>query len=256
MDPVKNQTMEEDEMKKADLWKKEDLSKRYLEVVRAGIPLAKTQMEVMLALIIRMRKKVVNFLDLGCGDGVLGWAVLSKYPGARGVFLDFSKMMIDAARKKAPRNRKGLVFIQEDYGKPAWSRAVSRYGKFDLIVSGFSIHHQPDKRKREIYGEIFRLLAPGGLFLNLEHVQSATPRIKNVFDDYFVDSLFEHLRRVDSKMTRKNVGEKYYNNQLRDANILAPVEKQCHWLRGIGFKDVDCYFKIFELALFGGVKPS
>ena len=28
-----------------------------------------------------------------------------------------------------------------------------------------------------------------------------------------------------------------------------------HWLRQIGFQDVDCYFKAFELALFGGRKP-
>ena len=241
-------------MKKADIWKREDLSKRYLEIVRAGIPLAKTQIEVMLALIGRMRKKVVNFLDLGCGDGVLGWAVLSKYPKARGVFLDFSKAMIEAARKKAPKNKTGLVFIQEDYGKPAWTRSVSRYGKFDLIISGFSIHHQPDRRKKEIYREIFRLLAPGGLFLNLEHVSSATTRLKSVFDDYFVDSLYEHLRSLDKKLTRRKVGKKYYNNQLREANILAPVEKQCRWLRETGFMDVDCYFKIFELALFGGMK--
>jgi len=27
------------------------------------------------------------------------------------------------------------------------------------------------------------------------------------------------------------------------------------WLQEIGFADVDCYFKIFELALFGGRKP-
>lgn len=242
-------------MKKADIWKREDLSKRYLEIVRAGIPLAKTQIEVMLALISRMQKKVVNFLDLGCGDGVLGWAVLSKYPKARGVFLDFSKAMIEAAQKKAPRNKTNLIFIEEDYGKRSWTRSVSRYGKFDLIISGFSIHHQPDKRKKEIYREIFKLLAPRGLFLNLEHVLSATPKLKSVFDDYFVDSLYEHLRRLDQKLTREEVSAKYYNNQLREANILAPVEKQCRWLREIGFRDVDCYFKIFELALFGGIRP-
>jgi hypothetical protein len=26
-------------------------------------------------------------------------------------------------------------------------------------------------------------------------------------------------------------------------------------LRDIGFVDVDCYFKVFELAVFGGRKP-
>ena len=40
------------------------------------------------------------------------------------------------------------------------------------------------------------------------------------------------------------------------SNILATVEKQCDWLLEIGFQEVDCYMKIFELALFGGVKTK
>ena len=39
------------------------------------------------------------------------------------------------------------------------------------------------------------------------------------------------------------------------ANILAPVEVQCQWLREIGFTDVDCYLKMFEVAVFGGRRP-
>ena len=40
----------------------------------------------------------------------------------------------------------------------------------------------------------------------------------------------------------------------RAANILAPVEEQCGWLRALGFQDVDCYWKYFELAVFGGFR--
>ena len=30
------------------------------------------------------------------------------------------------------------------------------------------------------------------------------------------------------------------------------MQEQCAWLRGIGFRDVDCFWKYFELAIFGG----
>ena len=51
-----------------------------------------------------------------------------------------------------------------------------------------------------------------------------------------------------------------YLKGLRDTipqatNILPPVETQCDWLRDIGFKRVDCYQKLFELAVFGGTRP-
>jgi len=34
------------------------------------------------------------------------------------------------------------------------------------------------------------------------------------------------------------------------------VESQLDWLRELGFADVDCFFKAFELAVFGGRKPE
>jgi SAM-dependent methyltransferase len=49
-------------------------------------------------------------------------------------------------------------------------RAVASQAPFDLIVSGFAIHHQPDERKPELYQEIFGLRKPGGIFLHRELV--------------------------------------------------------------------------------------
>jgi hypothetical protein len=56
--------------------------------------------------------------------------------------------------------------------------------------------------------------------------------------------------------TRQEIEEVYYQRPDKTENILAPVETQCQWLRDIGFQDVDCFFKVFELALFGGRKTS
>ena len=67
------------------------------------------------------------------------------------------------------------TFWRMDYGDPEWSRDMHKRVYFDVIVSGFSIHHQPDTRKREIYQELYDLLEPGGIFVNIEHVKSATP---------------------------------------------------------------------------------
>jgi ubiquinone/menaquinone biosynthesis C-methylase UbiE len=241
---------------KDKVWKREDLDKRYLESQRIAIPLAGYQIEVMLYLVRKSLPRLKRFLDLGCGDGILGRAVLSNYPKAKGIFLDFSDTMIEAARKKSPKNNKNLVFITEDYGKPGWVKSVAKYGRQDLIISGFSIHHQKDHRKKSIYREIFDLLKPGGLFLNLEHVASATPWLKHVFDEFCIDALYEYHLSLDRNTKRKTIAKEHYNNPCRKANILSPVEKQCLWLREMGFKEVDCYLKIFELAIFGGIKPG
>ena len=97
---------------------------------------------------------------------------------------------------------------------------------------------------------------PGGVFLNLEHVAPSTPAVDLLFTEYFVDCLYAHHLRSDPSVLRQEVAETYYNRPDKVENILAPVESQCAWLRQIGFQDVDCFFKVFELALFGGRKPG
>jgi len=237
------------------VWKSEDLSKRYLEGVRGAIPFADAQIDLMLRLARHGVPRVRSFLDLGCGDGVLGRAFLGQYPEARGVFLDFSESMIRAAQEKTVAPGPSTRFVVCDYGKVGWIESVQADAPFDLIVSGFSIHHQPDDGKRRIYSEIFELLSPGGMFLNLEHVASASSFGGKLFDDYFVEALCRFHRRQGTSKSDQQIADEYYHRPDQAANILAPVEAQCAWLHDIGFSHVDCFFKVFELALFGGIKP-
>jgi ubiquinone/menaquinone biosynthesis C-methylase UbiE len=238
--------------KTAEVWKSPELAKMYLNSVRGAIPMAKEQIHVMMKLIEMTGREVRSFLDLGCGDGILAASILQMFPKAKGVLLDFSSPMIQAAEKKLKSFSGNLDFVTFDYASPRWVELVSP--PFDLVVSGFSIHHQPDNRKRRIYSEVYKLLQHGGMFINMEHVLPKSPWAHEVFNETFVDSIYELKTRQGEKFTRSKVAKEYYNRPDKEANILAPVEKQCEWLRKIGFKDVDCYFKILELAIFGGRK--
>jgi len=231
-----------------EVWKQPSLAAVYLEGVRGAIPLAAEQMDVMLRLVAACGGPMRRFLDLGCGDGVLSAALLERFPEARGTLVDFSPAMLEAAGKRLAG--RAVTLLNADYGSASWKDAAGAE-PYDVIVSGYSIHHQPDARKREVYREIFDLLAPGGIFVHVEHVSSPTPWVAARNDDLFVDSLHRHHR----DQSREEVARMYYQRPDKAANILAPVETQCGWLREIGFTDVDCYLKILELAVFGGRKP-
>ena len=136
------------------------------------------------------------------------------------------------------------------------AQSVSGHAPFDLVVSGLAIHHLPDDRKRELYQEVFGLVRQGGLFLNLEHVAPTSPWAEQAFNELFVDSLWAHDQRRGGTRTREDVAREWYHRPDKSENILAPVDLQCQWLREIGFQDVDCFFKLLELALFGGKKPG
>ncbi|NER32457.1 MAG: class I SAM-dependent methyltransferase, partial [Symploca sp. SIO1C4] len=190
-------------------------------------------------------------LDLGCGDGILGSAVLDQFPAAEGVLVDFSQPMLDAAQTRLAGKNVSLLAL--DYGQLGWQEKLPLQ-QFDVIVSGFSIHHQPDARKKTLYAELFELLSPGGIFLNLEHVASPTPWLEAQHDALFLEAMMAFQKGSPNPKTFDELATGYHARPDKEANILALVETQCDWLREIDYAQVDVYLKIFELALFGGIR--
>lgn len=240
----------------AAVWKKASLVESYLKRVRAGVPLAEAQFDVMMRVIEGRGAPVENFLDMGCGDGILAAAILSEYPEARGVLVDFSTPMIQAALRNLKAYSHALHFTTVDFSEPSWYDTVAARGPFDVIVSGYAIHHQPDAKKQQIFIDIFDLLTPGGVFVNMEHVASPTPWVEALHDAMFIDSLWANQIGEDEPKSRDQIAADYHAREDKAANRLSPVDHQCWWLKQIGFQDVDCYFKAFELAVFGGRRPQ
>lgn len=233
-------------------WERKEKLFKYIDGVRQFFPLAKEQLDVISRIIEKYNPLINNFLDLGCGDGFLGRFIHELYPDAHGVFLDGSKEMIERAKQKDLDGR--CDFIIQDFGKDDWTNSIITKEKFDLIISGYAIHHIENDKKKRLYNDIYQLLNPNGVFLNLEHVSSPTEKQEELFSDLFDDGMMDYQRHIGVEKTKEEIKEMYHDPQHKKLNILTPVEKQCDWLRKIGFKEVDCYMKIFELALFGGVK--
>lgn len=237
------------------VWQSPQVIRNYLTGTRRYIPLAAEQLDVMLRVVANRRQPVINFLDLGCGDGILAEVILRRYPAATATLLDFAQPMLEAARTRLAASITDLMLVQADYAISNWLKAVQPRAPFDLIVSGYSIHHQPDARKQTLYIEIFNLLQPGGLFINVEHVGSPSDWAETLWTDLFVDALWQMYRDQGETKPREQILADFLASEERAANLLALTETQCNWLRDIGFTNVDCYFKIFELAVFGGMRP-
>src|SRR5262249_17080146 len=154
--------------------------------------------------------------------------------------------MLEQARNRLASLGSRATVIEADLSTPNWQTLVA--GSCDAVVSGFAIHHLPHERKRALYEEIYSRLNEGGTFINCEHVSSPTPRLERLFDEAMSEHLWEQRRASGDTATREQVLAEYLNRPDRAANILASVEDQCGWLRDIGFQDVDCYWKYFELA--------
>jgi SAM-dependent methyltransferase len=176
-----------------------------------------------------------HVLDLGTGSGRLLALVKAELADefkelaeVESVAVDFSPAMLEAARKRFAGDPSVTIVTHNlDHPLPA-------LGKFDAVVSSFAIHHLLHERKHALYTEIYGLLNPGGVFCNLEHVASPTPRLH----EEFLHALGITPETEDP------------------SNILLDLEIQLRWLREIGFVDVDCHWKWRELALMVGRKLS
>jgi tRNA (cmo5U34)-methyltransferase len=246
-----DQATEGTEPKKSH-WQTGIVSKAYLDL-RSAIPDSQLEIEVMLKLIRAWYPKLRTAIDLGCGDGFLGRTLLEHFPDCHVWFLDFSDPMLDSARDKLGRSDRATI-IKADLASSEWISELGNYPTFDLVTSRLAIHHQTSFRKKQLYREVYDLLSIGGIFLNLEQVAPATAEIGEVYREYLIDHLHAFYRQSDPDRSRQSVADGFYSSPARKEDLLALVEAQCGWLREIGFQDVDCFFKVFEHAMFGGRK--
>ena len=239
------------------VWQNPETVSAFAEIRRSGIPGWREQLETLCQLLPESRiGGCSRVLDIGCGDGILLETVLRHWDDAVGVGLDGSEAMLDLARLRlgALNARVENLFLA-DFNDSSWRNCLE-CKKFDAVVSGFAIHHSEDERKKQLYSEIYDLLNPGGVFVNIEHVASATPLGETLFNRLFAAHIVR-MKLSNGEITDFNTVLREHEGRLdKSANRLAPVETQLQWLRDIGFTDVDCYWKQYELAVLAGYKPA
>jgi tRNA (cmo5U34)-methyltransferase len=234
-------------------WQQENVVTGFIDDRRRLIPLFDVQEELVKRLITRGEREIRRFVDLGAGDGGFAELILDLYPESRGVLVDFSQPMLAAARERLASKDGRWEIVEADLADPAWRERVPADEPFEAVVSRLAIHHLPNERKRALYTESFALLAPGGVFLNWEHVETAG-LADGLFDEFFRERLLEAERERENPRPDGEVLRSY--DDAADDDILCDPETQCGWLRKIGFEKVDVYFKLPGLAIFGGAKPG
>ena len=135
--------------------------------------------------------------------------------------VDMSPPMLAAAQERfADDDRVELVTHNLDDPLPF-------DGPFDAILTSLAVHHVTDERKVTLYAEIAQLLAPGGVFCNLEIVKSPTQALHDQWRD-------EMGARDDP------------------ADRLTDMTSQLTWISAAGLENVDCIWKWRSLALLRG----
>lgn len=236
------------------IWQDAAVAANY-QISSKSIPFVDVHFEMMHRVIEAARVEVRNVLDLGAGNGIATAEVAKRQPVEHATLTEFSEPMLAMARERFAASPPAfdVSYVVGDFRESNWHDSVETNGPYDLVVSRFAIHHIPDEMKRALYGNILNWLRPGGLFINIEHTSSATQMYADAHDQLMVECMYgaaSGTERFDEVMAS------YRMRADGPANILAPIWSQLDWLRELGFVDVDCAFKSFELAVFAGRRPT
>lgn len=98
-----------------------------------------------------------TIIDLGCGPGVAGRALLKRYRGAQVIGIDFAPAMLRAARR-------GRCWFAAQRFVCADAQVLPLApGSADLVFSNLTLQWCADPAA--VFAEVWRVLRPGGLFL-------------------------------------------------------------------------------------------
>lgn len=125
--------------------------------------------------------------EIGCGTGLSTLPLLAGRDGLHLVAIDSAKAMLDQARANlADWVSAGRVeFVEVDALDSLKGR---KDASLDVVASNYAIHNFLDDYRREALAEVFRVLKPGGLFIN--------------GDRYAVDDRAAHLRLTQAEVRR------------------------------------------------------
>ena len=173
-------------------------------------------------------------MDLGCGPGTLAEKLLATFPEMSVICSDGSDEMLRLARQRLDAFGDRASFVQSDFGADKWIAELPR--ELDAVVSARAIHNlRKLKLIGPVYGQIFELLRPGGLFLNIERVNFSTPALRRYYKD-----LQMKTRGRAAKMDGAA------------PNLL----QQFRLLKRAGFRDIDCFWREGNTAIIGGFKKA
>jgi len=228
-------------------WQQAELAASFADRRRILVPLLDVQEDVVTRLLCRHDHAVERFLDLGCGAGAMSELVLSSQPGAEGVLVDFSQPMLERASAHLAGYAGRWQAVTGDLSDRAWREGLPA-GHYDAVVSGLAIHHLPAGRKRALFTELFALLEPGGMFVNMDYVSIDGP-LSGLFDEQMLANAVRAERESGGTRSEQEV------DLEDDDDRPDTVEAQMRWLRDAGFVQVEVHFKWAEAAVFGAVKP-
>lgn len=175
------------------------------ELITLAYPEFESFQRRMIDVIVAEAPDAERFLEIGTGNGFTTRMIMD-IPDAAVISIDNDPHMVAQARlhlsdyESGPADR-GRLTIEEADALEFLRREEE--GRYDVVVSAFTLHNMERDYRERVEREIFRALKPGGLFVNAdkyapddeERFDELVNQVERFFDAFVPRGKFDLLQR-------------------------------------------------------------
>ncbi|WP_432746203.1 class I SAM-dependent methyltransferase [Methylobacter sp. G7] len=195
----------------------------------------------------------LNVVELGGGTGITTLSLLAASDNFNILSIDNEPVMQEQAKKhlhKWATNGK-LVFCGDDALTALQNIATD---SVDIVASAYTLHNFLDTYRKEVMQQIFRILKPGGQFINgdryaLDNVSIHMRTIQQEVSGYF--KVLTQINKLDvlEHWIVHLFSDESENHVMRESVALAQ-------LQDAGFSDINLSNRLEVNALVTATKPD
>jgi cyclopropane fatty-acyl-phospholipid synthase-like methyltransferase len=173
-----------------------------------------------------------SFLDLGCGDSSLIAKTLNDIPISCYHGIDISEIALAASKKNFASSSFDIVLSQGDY----FEITNQLKTKFDVIMSGYSLHHLPLGQKDILFANCRKNLKKSGIFLVYDLIKKDDENREEYLERYW-----KNCKNSRREMTIKELENS--KKHIFEGDIPESIETLNHLASKHGFQKAKVLYR-------------
>ncbi len=199
------------------------------------------------------RSENIQVLDLGVGTGYFSQKIIEIFSNVSIVAIDAAEMMIDKAKLRL-KGQLGQITFKTATFQELSNKKIDLSG-MDAVVSAFALHHLLREEKLRLFQYVHSILKPDGWFINCDIFNATDPAIEALFRHLLYKGTKERtLSMKHQEKSLEYISTEYTAKEKRDGDNPLSITEETQLLAEAGFRMVDCFWKEYREAVYGGIK--